>query len=115
MAVNHVQQESSSLTLSTASQIGPNPDKHHPRGNSHEVETQQAMVHSVEGLWKVRIHSINLVSIFNFVNDKNRKLYQVGDSGTVLHDFQSRIALIFIMALFDLLSQKLPLNTILPR
>jgi hypothetical protein len=41
---------------------------------THQAETQQAMVHSVDGLRKVRIYSIYLVSIFNFVNDKIRKL-----------------------------------------
>jgi hypothetical protein len=67
--------------LCAASQIRAKPSKHHPRETPHYVETQQAMVHSVEGLTKVRIHSINLV---NF--DKIKKLYQIGAIGKALHE-----------------------------
>jgi hypothetical protein len=87
IAVNHVRQEIIKPdALSAPSQIRPKPGKPHPRETPHQVETQQAMVHAAKALWKFRIHSINLVSIFNFVNDKITKLYQVGDSETILHD-----------------------------
>jgi hypothetical protein len=47
MAVNHVQQEINKLDAqSAASQIRPKPGKHHPRETPHQVEIQQAMVHS---------------------------------------------------------------------
>jgi hypothetical protein len=74
------------MVVSHVSQIRPKRGKHHSRETPHRLEKQQAMAHSVESLRKVRIHSINLVSIFNFVNDKIRKLYQDGDSGTTLHE-----------------------------
>jgi hypothetical protein len=50
MALNHVRQEIiKSDALSAAFQMKSKPGKHHPRETSHQVETQQAMVHSVEG------------------------------------------------------------------
>jgi hypothetical protein len=36
--------------VSAASQIRPKLVKHHPRETPHQVETQQAIVHSVDGL-----------------------------------------------------------------
>jgi hypothetical protein len=51
MAVNHVTQEIIKPdALRAASQIRPKPGKHHLRETPHQVETQQAMIHSVEGL-----------------------------------------------------------------
>jgi hypothetical protein len=51
MAANHVRQEIIKPDgLSAVSQIGPKPGKHHPPETPRQVETQQAMVHLVEGL-----------------------------------------------------------------
>jgi hypothetical protein len=51
------------MAVSHVSQIRPKRGKHHPRETPHQLEKQQAMAHSVESLRKVRIYSINLVSI----------------------------------------------------
>jgi hypothetical protein len=51
MAVNHVQPEIIKPdALRAASQIRPRPGKHLPRDTPHQANTQQAMIHSVEGL-----------------------------------------------------------------
>jgi hypothetical protein len=51
MAVNHDRQELIKPdVLSAASQIRPKPGKHHHQETPYQFETQQAMVHSIEGL-----------------------------------------------------------------